>query len=96
MLRHSPSPSTAPSVLFVSDDVVHSREGSVVNERDLAEYVDHWTTLHDRPPVVEQTPGDHAAMLAELPGIEKVAGVIRTVLSSAPADSGTVTTEQMG
>ncbi|WP_405959403.1 amino acid adenylation domain-containing protein (plasmid) [Streptomyces sp. NBC_00868] len=96
MLRHSPSPSTAPAVLFVSDDVTHSQEGSVVNERDLVEYLDHWAALYDLPPLVEQTPGDHASMLAELPGIEKVASVVRTVLSSAPTEPGVVTTEKMG
>ncbi|MFF8505142.1 alpha/beta fold hydrolase, partial [Streptomyces anulatus] len=95
-LRHSPSTSTAPAVLFVSDEVAHSRQGSVVNELDLAEYVDYWAALHDRPIQMERTPGDHAAMLAELSGSEKVAGVIRHAFSFTPAESGSVTTEQMG
>ncbi|MEV7186551.1 alpha/beta fold hydrolase, partial [Kitasatospora sp. NPDC093102] len=77
MLRHRPGVSAAPAVLFVSDEVAFSREGSTVNERDLAEYLGHWEALHESAPAVERTPGDHGAMMTELAAIEKVAKVVR-------------------
>nr|WP_251983046.1 alpha/beta fold hydrolase [Streptomyces violaceusniger] len=87
MLRHRPSPSSAPAVLFVSDEVAHSRQGSDVNERDLAEYLGHWKALHYNTPRVERTPGDHGAMLTEVPSAERVAEVIRTAFPSPPVSS---------
>ncbi|MGY5035988.1 thioesterase domain-containing protein, partial [Streptomyces sp. 900116325] len=77
MLRHRPEVSAAPAVLFVSDEVAFSQEGSSVNEGDLAEYLGYWRELHKSAPAIERTPGDHGAMMTELPAIEKVAKVIR-------------------
>uniref|UniRef100_UPI0004BF52FD alpha/beta fold hydrolase n=1 Tax=Streptomyces sp. NRRL S-87 TaxID=1463920 RepID=UPI0004BF52FD len=96
MLRHRPGVSAAPAVLFVSDEVAHSREGSVVNERDLAEYLDHWGALHESAPPMERTPGDHGAMMTELPAVEKVAEVVRATLAGSRPGTGTGPDEGSG
>ncbi|MDV9187069.1 amino acid adenylation domain-containing protein, partial [Streptomyces sp. SR27] len=94
LLGHRPEVSAAPAVLFVSDEVAFSQEGSVANERDLAEYLGHWQALHTTAPAVERTPGDHGAMMTELPAIEKVAKVLRTFLTPSPTPENV--TEQVG